>query len=162
MSEYVKERFQTALFFSALLAILIFFGIDNPVGIFTGLLIVPLWLYNTVTYIYRARKIIMYRNSIRGWIDSFENKTCSIELNEESITLKMDEEVIVITWPAVRYSLINEKRISIQSDIQIFLPASAMTSEEYAYLRSMVIKKVQRKYGDDEEEDQLLMETPES
>ena len=156
--ESVRDRFQASLFFTFLLVVIIYIDIKHSVFYLIYLMVIPIWIYTTVSYFIRLNKILVYRKSIKSWINSFEHARCSLDLNEDAITLNMDEAINILKWETIQYSLINEKRIVVKGEIQIFLPASSMSAEEFAFLKELIIRKVQRKYGDDENEDKLLQE----
>lgn len=92
-----------------------------------------------------ARPIIAWKKSIREFLKMAENvKTLKIIFNENFILYIQDEEEIKLNWNAVKYATINQRSISICSDItNMLLPKSSMSDDEYFVLSNKVMEKVQ-------------------
>ena len=63
-------------------------------------------------------------------------------MTENSIALTMDEQVTIQKWSIITYCKMDDKRITLKGESQIFLPAVSMTGDEYEFLKEIISKKL--------------------
>ncbi|WP_430404756.1 hypothetical protein [Fluviicola sp.] len=92
-----------------------------------------------------AKPIIEWKKSINEFLAMAEKvKSLRIIYNDEFILHIQDESEIKLNWTVIQYAIINDRTVSIYSDItNILLPKSSMTSEEYTILCDRIMEKVQ-------------------
>lgn len=91
-----------------------------------------------------TKPIIDWKKSINDFL-SMAGKVKSLRLiyNDEFILHIQDESEIKLNWEAIKYAIINDRTVTICSDItNILLPKSSMTSEEYTILCDQLMEKV--------------------
>lgn len=92
-----------------------------------------------------AGPIIQWKKSVTTFLESASQvKSLKVIYNDEYILHIQDERETKLNWEAVKYAIINQRSISICSDItNILLPKSSMTPQEYQLLSDKVMEKVQ-------------------
>lgn len=92
-----------------------------------------------------TKPIIDWKKAINTFLATAEKvKTLKIIYDDESILHIQDGEQFKLNWTAVKYAIINDRSVSICSDItNILLPKSSMTAEEYTVLCDKIMEKVQ-------------------
>ena len=91
-----------------------------------------------------TKPIIDWKKSINDFLSMAEKvKSLRLIYNDEFILHIQDESEIKLNWEAIKYAIINDRTLSIYSDItNLLLPKSSMTSEEYTILFDKVMEKV--------------------
>jgi hypothetical protein len=92
-----------------------------------------------------VRPIITWKRSVNTFlIMAGKVKNLRIIFNEDFILHIQDEERTKLNWEAIKYVTVNDRAVSIHSDItNILLPKSSMTAEEYIILCNKIQEKVQ-------------------
>lgn len=107
------------------------------------IVVVPITVFFVWQYFLMVRGLFKHKKSIKDWLDYVESfKNFKVNVTENSISLTMDEQVTIQKWSIITYCKMDDKRITLKGESQIFLPAVSMTGDEYEFLKEIISKKL--------------------
>ncbi|OJV36107.1 MAG: hypothetical protein BGO29_16225 [Bacteroidales bacterium 36-12] len=87
--------------------------------------------------------LLKWKKSINEYLDFVANhKTFKLIAAENTITIKLDENVTQEKWNEIKGCEINNEFISIKSNYDYFLPKKSMTEIEFESLKNILSEKI--------------------
>ena len=110
---------------------------------FCYIVIVPVTAYFVYQYYFMVKGLYNHKKSIKDWLDYVESFTnFKVNMSENSIALTMDEQVTIQKWSSITYCKMDDKRITLKGESQVFLPAVSMTGDEFQFLKEIITRKL--------------------
>lgn len=96
-----------------------------------------------INLIIRIVNILKWKKSVKEYLDFVSNhKSFKLIADENTITIKLDENITKEKWSEIKGCEINEEFISIKSNYDYFLPKKAMSKIEYENLKYIISEKI--------------------
>lgn len=142
-NEEARKTLPWAIFFTILVASILFYNNYREVYWQIYLVTAPMLLYYTISYYKTARFIFQYKKSIKSWMDNISkyNKH-HLEITENSISVVMDNDITLQTWSSILSCKMDEVRIALKGSEQFYLPARSMSQEDYIFLQETIKRKI--------------------